>query len=65
VDPTEATQFRRMRLHGERDRATDMIIKYREGIDFYRRKTDYYNEVLGHIAASLGEPEPSPPKEPQ
>jgi hypothetical protein len=57
MDNTEADNFRRIQLVSEVDRAKGLIAKYREGIDYYRRKLDEYHKSLGHIAERLGEPE--------
>ena len=57
MDDIEADNFRRIQLKAEVDRAADMIMRYREGIDFYRRRLNVYWKQLGRIAERLGEPE--------
>lgn len=57
MDSTEADNFRRIELESEVERAEGLIVNYRAGIDFCRRRLNSYHNWLGHIEERLGEPE--------
>lgn len=63
MDQREQDQFRRIDLEEERERAMGLVVRYRKAIDFFRRRIDYYSEVIGHLGERLGEAEPDPPRE--
>jgi hypothetical protein len=57
MNDREADEFRRIEINSQVERASTMISKYREGIDYYRDQLDEYHDRLGRIAERLGEPE--------
>jgi hypothetical protein len=58
----EADRFRQIQLGSEVERAKNMIVQYRAGIDFYRDKIDLSQKLLGHVGERLGEPEEERPR---
>jgi hypothetical protein len=54
--------FQRMEIVAKRERAAELIARYRHGIGVNQDKIDWCNEMLGRIAQRLGEPEEEEPR---